>query len=419
MKQIRIVCSGADLMSIDEMIHFQHDLKNLSEENYQKIKLSITDLGFSEPISIWQNEGKNYILGGHQRHTALKKMREEGYEIPPIPVSYIEADDIKQAKKKVLALTSQFGAMTQDGLINFCEMNELNIEDMMKEFRFPEITSIGFNIGNEEAKDDDFDPSVISKKTDIAIGDLFEIGEHRLLCGDCTSNSSLEILMNGKKADIAFTSPPYNVGKTPNGNEKKYITDADNKDNSEYVYLLDSFTRNCLNFCDYVFSNIQCLSGNKVALIEHTYNLREIFADVMIWDKINAEPAMAHRVLNSRFEYIYIYSKEAKRSIGKKDFRGTIDNLFQLNSRQGKEYSDIHKATFPTQLPSIFINNFSLFSVLDPFLGTGSTMVACHQLKRICYGMELEPIYCQAIIERMLKLDPTLSIKKNGEDFTL
>ena len=145
MKQIKIVCSGADLMSIEEMIHFQHDLKNLSEENYQKIKLSITDLGFSEPISIWQNEGKNYILGGHQRHTALKKMRDEGYEIPLIPVSLVEADNIKQAKKKVLALTSQFGTMTQDGLINFCEMNEINIDDMMKEFRFPEIPILKLN----------------------------------------------------------------------------------------------------------------------------------------------------------------------------------------------------------------------------------------------------------------------------------
>jgi hypothetical protein len=141
-KQIKIVCSGADLMSIEEMIHFQHDLKNLSEENYQKIKLSITDLGFSEPISIWQNEGKNYILGGHQRHTALKKMRDEGYEIPLIPVSLVEADNIKQAKKKVLALTSQFGTMTQDGLINFCKLNEFKVEDVMKEFVFPDIPKI-------------------------------------------------------------------------------------------------------------------------------------------------------------------------------------------------------------------------------------------------------------------------------------
>jgi hypothetical protein len=157
MKSINVVCTGAELMNIDDMIKFQHDLKNLSDENYQKIKLSITDLGFSEPICIWKNENKNYIIGGHQRHIALNKMREEGYEIPLIPVSLIEADNIKQAKKKVLALTSQFGAMTQDGLINFCKMNELNIDDIMKEFVFPEIPSILIEDFSEKNKEIDTD----------------------------------------------------------------------------------------------------------------------------------------------------------------------------------------------------------------------------------------------------------------------
>jgi DNA modification methylase len=245
------------------------------------------------------------------------------------------------------------------------------------------------------------------------LGDLYEIGEHRLLCGDSTDSDQVAKLMNGEKADITFTSPPYNVGKTPNGNDKKYLNDNDNKSISEYVSLLDDFTKTALLFSDFVFSNIQSLSGNKIALIEHLYNLRSVYADVMIWDKKTAEPAMARKVLNSRFEYIYIFSNEAKRSIGKRDFRGTIDNIFELNSRQGKDFAKIHKATFPIQLPEMFIKNFTETSVLDCFCGTGSTMVAAHQLKRKCYGMELDPKYCQVIIDRMYKLDPTLTIKKN------
>jgi DNA modification methylase len=277
----------------------------------------------------------------------------------------------------------------------------------------------GIELAKEEpeAEEDDFAVPEGGIETDIVLGDLFEIGEHRLLCGDSTDSDQVAKLMNGQKADITFSSPPYNVGKTPNGNEQKYLNDNDNKTSNEYVELLDNYSKNALLFSDYLFSNIQSLSGNKIALIEHLYNLRSIYADVMIWDKQTAEPAMARKVLNSRFEYVYIFSNEAKRTIGKRDFRGTIDNIFSLNSRQGKEYAKIHKATFPIQLPSLFIENFTESSVIDLFCGTGTTMVASHQLKRKCYGMELDPKYCQVIIDRMFKLDPTLKIKRNGQPY--
>jgi hypothetical protein len=151
--QIEIKCKGAVELPIESLLDFQGDLKVLSDESYAKFKSEILELGFSEPISIWVSpEGKNYILNGHQRRKTLLKLQEEGYEIPLIPVSLIEADNIKQAKKKVLALTSQFGTMTQDGLINFCEMNELNIDDMMKEFRFPEIPMLKFQDNDFDAK---------------------------------------------------------------------------------------------------------------------------------------------------------------------------------------------------------------------------------------------------------------------------
>jgi site-specific DNA-methyltransferase (adenine-specific) len=268
-----------------------------------------------------------------------------------------------------------------------------------------------------EAVEDEFEVPDGGIETDIVLGDLFEIGEHRLLCGDSTDSDQVAKLMNGQKADITFTSPPYNVGKTPNGNEQKYLNSSDDKSQKEYVDFLNAFTENALLFSDYVFSNIQSLSGNKIALIEHLYHLKDVYADVMIWDKQTAEPAMARKVLNSRFEYVYIFSVEAKRSIGKRDFRGTIDNIFSLNSRQGKEYAKVHKATFPIQLPSLFIESFTESSILDVFCGTGTTMIASHQLKRKCYGMELDPKYCQVIVDRMLKLDPSLTIKRNGQPY--
>ena len=349
------------------------------------------------PIVIDEN---NIVLGGNMR---LKACIEAGLTEVPVKVATLTE---QQKNEFIIKDNVGFGEWDWDDLAN-----SWNVE---------ELTDWGLDIPNFDAtvldaEEDDFSVPDGGIETNIVLGDLFEIGEHRLLCGDSTCSDTVAKLMNGNKADITFTSPPYNVGKTPNGNEQKYLNDNDKKSNDEYVDLLDSFTKNSLLFSDYVFSNIQSLSGNKIALIEHLYNLKNVYADVMIWDKQNAEPAMARKVLNSRFEYIHIFSNDAKRSIGKKDFRGTIDNIFSLNSKQGKEYAKIHKATFPIQLPSFFIENFTETSIIDMFCGTGTTMVASHQLKRKCYGMELDPKYCQLIIDRMKKLDPSLEIKRNGE----
>jgi DNA modification methylase len=224
-------------------------------------------------------------------------------------------------------------------------------------------------------------------------------------------------LMNGEKAEISFTSPPYNAGTTPTeikmGKTSKYANDLDNKTESEYLNLLIDFTNNTLLFSDYSFVNIQSLSGNKTALIDYLYNLKSIYADTLIWNKQNAQPAMANNVLNSQFEYVHVFSHKANRAIGTKLFRGTISNVIDISKQTANKVKE-HNATFPMDFASFFISNFCEKSVIDLFLGSGTTMVAAHQLNRKCYGMELDPKYCQVIIDRMKKLDPNLVIKKNG-----
>jgi DNA modification methylase len=267
----------------------------------------------------------------------------------------------------------------------------------------------------EAQSDEDEVPDVVHPIT--RKGDIWILGNHRLMCGDSTMIDDVEKLMNGEKADITFTSPPYNVGKTPNGNSQKYLNDSDNKESKDFREFLNEFTLNSLMVSDYVFSNIQSLSGNKVALIEHLYDMREKFADTIIWDKKTAEPAMARKVLNSRFEYVHIFSNEAKRTIGKKDFRVTISNIFELNSRKGKEFAKIHKATFPVEFPEFFIENFTESSCMDPFNGTGTTMIACEKQNRKYFGMEKEPLYCDVSIQRWEKFTGKKA-KLNGSDMT-
>ena len=290
---------------------------------------------------------------------------------------------------------------------------------------WPEAEEWGLDIPDAfkvvpEAAEDDYEiPDEI--QTDIVLGDLFEIGEHRLLCGDSTDSDSVAKLMNGSKADITFTSPPYNAGDNSLGGNKnkvdnKYETYDDKKDQSDWKQFVSDVLKNCLINSENVFYNIQQLAGNKIGFIELLYEYRNQFVDEIFWIKGHGQPAAAKNVLNSRVEHILIYRNEdkPKRTITTGDFHGTLSNYYEGNGNSKNEFSKIHAATFPIHLPEYVITNYSQKSVLDVFLGTGTTMVAAHQLKRKCYGMELDPKYCQVIIDRMRKLDPNIPIKKNG-----
>ncbi len=365
-----------------------------TDTQVKQIAASIQEFGFTNPILIDENDS---VIAGHGRILAADLIQQK--EVPCIVLA-----GLTKAQQKALVIADNQLALNAEWdldklALELESLGELDFDIDLLGFDDDFLANLLGSDSNEGLTSGDAIPEAPDDPMSV-LGDLWILGGHRLVCGDCTDGEMMERLMDGQKADITFTSPPYNVGVTPNGNKQKYANDSDNKTNEDYLSLLDTYTLNCLNFSDFVFSNIQSLSGNKVVLIEHLYNLRSKFADTIIWDKKTAEPAMARRVLNSRFEYIHIFSNEAKRSIGKRDFRGTIPNIFELNSRQGKEFAKIHKATFPVQLPELFIGNFTESSCLDPFCGTGTTLIACEKMKRKCFGMELDPSYCDVIIKR-------------------
>lgn len=137
--KIEIKCSGATSLPVSSLVPFQNDLKSLSKENYEKLKRTIVELGFSEPVTIWQHEDSNFILNGHQRVRALQMMIDEGFECPPeIPCSLVIAKNIKEAKKKLLSLTSQYGKIDDQGLYGFMTDADLIVDDL-KDFNFPEV----------------------------------------------------------------------------------------------------------------------------------------------------------------------------------------------------------------------------------------------------------------------------------------
>lgn len=367
------------------------------------LKASLEKFGVVEPVVYNKQTGN--IVGGHFRVRELKKM---GVKEVPCVVVDLSIDDEKELN---IRLNANTGEWDWEMLANEWDSEQLDEWGLdVPDFTVKEL----------EAEEDDYEvPDQIH--TDIVLGDLFEIGEHRLLCGDSTDSDAVAKLMNGEKADISFTSPPYNTKENAKlsphqKNGTKYNSYSDDLEDDEYLKLLMAFTQNSLLFSEYSFVNIQSLSGNKTALIDFLYNMKSMYADTIIWQKQNAQPAMAENVLNSQFEYIHIFSHKANRAIGTKKFRGTLSNVLEI-SKQTKNKVKEHNATFPINLPSHFVSNFCVSSVIDLFLGSGTTMVAAHQLNRKCYGMELDPKYCQVIVDRMLKLDPTLEVKRNGQPY--
>jgi len=279
---------------------------------------------------------------------------------------------------------------------------------------------VDFNVVEElEAEEDDYEiPNEIN--TDIVLGDLFEIGEHRLLCGDSTDSDSVAKLMNGQKADMVFTSPPYNANTSMITHDKKgksiktdfyQNNESDNKSSREFINFLSDVLNNCiLNTKGHIFWNISYNANSRSEWLENTYQFKDYLQEVIVWKKSSAMPVKYGFTRN--IEFIFLYSTE-----GLKEYITNINEIQYNYWEVSNNNSSIenHKACFPIELVNKALNiNTKNRLILEPFLGSGSTMVASHQLKRKCYGMELDPKYCQVIIDRMKKLDPTIKIKKNG-----
>lgn len=383
----------------------------IKDDKFAKLVQSLKDLPEMATVRPIVVNADMVVLGGNMR---LKAMKEAGWK--EVPVEVVDWDEDKQ-RQFIIKDNVGFGEWDWDMIAN--EWDAMQLEEWGLDLPvFEDAKEL-------EAEEDDYEiPDEI--QTDIVLGDLFEIGPHRLLCGDSTDSDAMALLMNGEKASIAFTSPPYNAGKSEmlSGNthttDNKYNQYDDNQSQNDYLDLLIGFTNNAIIFSEYLICNIQSLAGNKIALIEYLHKYKSNFIDVAIWDKGHGAPAMAENVMTSSWEYLYfISSKEnATRAIPNAGFRGTIPNMYRGKPQRNNQFSTVHAATFPIDLPEWalrFIKEGQL--VLDQFLGTGTTMVAAHQLNRKCFGMELDPKYCQVIIDRMLKLDPTLEVKRNGQPY--
>lgn len=261
----------------------------------------------------------------------------------------------------------------------------------------------GDNSLNSEAKEDDFEvPEVETVKTDIVLGDLFEIGPHRLLCGDSTKAEDVEKLMGGMKADMVFTDPPYGIDyddsrwdaiqkKHTGGNSRKFGKIEGDSNPFDPSFLLSEFS-----YCKEIF-----IWGMQY------YPQHLGRGGCIVWNRKTEEQKDVPYV-----DFELCWSKQERNKMAWITWGG-----FKNKEKGGER---VHPTQKPVALPAWFFERWGSDNslVADLFLGSGTTMVAAHQLNRKCYGMELSEKYCQVIVDRMQKLDPTIEIKKNGNPYS-
>jgi site-specific DNA-methyltransferase (adenine-specific) len=355
----------------------------IKDDKFTKLVQSIKDFPEMLDIRPIVVNSDMVILGGNMRFKACK---EAGLKEVPIVI----ADNLTEEQQREFLIKDNVSGGEWDFEMLANEWDNEQLEEWgldIPAFETDEVL---------EAEEDDFDGTPPVEPITV-LGDLYEIGEHRLLCGDSTDSDQVAKLMNGSKADMVFTDPPYNIdyqGVTKGNHEKIANDKMSDEDFTQFLY--DALNINSDTF--YVCCSWQYSHLFRKALED----LQKPVKAFIVWDKIN--PAQHLDKYFKQHEIILYHGKFG----GQKTLRGYV---WQTK----RQKNTVHPTMKPIEIIEMALNdNLDKKNIYDAFLGSGSTMVASHQLKRKCYGMELDPKYCDVIVKRMIKLDPTLTIKRNG-----
>ena len=364
------------------------DLKP-GDAEYEKLKRSIKEFGYVEPI-IW-NKTTGNVVGGHQR---LKVLLADG--VKEIDCVVVEFDSEKE-KALNIALNKVSGEWDRDKLTAL--ISDLQAEDFdvtITGFDLAEIDELFKDILQDGVKDDDFDvDNELQKPAITKLGDLWLLGKHRLVCGDSTISDTYDLLMDGNMANLVVTDPPYNVnyegaaGKIKNDN-----MDAD----KFYQFLLDAFT---------LTERVMAKDASIYVFHADTegLNFRKAFSDAgfylsgtCIWKKQSL--VLGRSPYQWQHEPILFgWKKKGKHAWYSDRKQSTIWEF-----AKPRKNAD-HPTMKPVPLLAYPIINSSLTGciVLDPFGGSGSTLIACEQTGRICYTVELDQKFCDVIVKRYIE----------------
>ena len=360
--------------TIDSLVFAEYNPRQLTDEQYQQLKDSITRFGLVDPIIVNQHKDrKNIIVGGHQRTRVAKKLG-----IEEVPCVFVNLPYEKERELNV-RLNKNTGGWDYDILADMFDLDELI------DWGFKEEELVGFDAEIEvEGKiDDDEIPEDLESV--CKLGDIWELGSHRLLCGDSTVKENVELLLDGNKADMVFTDPPYginekgdrtarNTGLAKNHNFKDFADDS----------------------IDYAVKNYKIIESLNIKTqiwfgANYYCHYLPMTNNWLVWDK-RVEDKM--KDTQSDCELAWVKTDKSSVRIFRHLWKG-------FNKDSERNEPRVHPTQKPIALSVWAFENYGKpKSVLDSFLGSGSTLIACEKTNRVCYGMELDPHYCDVIINR-------------------
>ena len=361
------------------------------DAEYEKIKNSITEFGYVDPIIV---NSDMTIIGGHQRWSVLKAL---GYD--EVDCVVIEIDKTKE-KALNIALNKVTGEWNKELLADLIkDLQSLDYDVSMTGFEPPEIDELFNDVHSKDVKDDKFDlDRALDDEAFVKSGDVWLLGRHRLMCGDSTKPDNISILMNGKKANLCITDPPYNCSYE-GGTGMRIMNDNWSDSQKFYQFLLDAFKNAYGSMADgaaiYVFHS----DAEKVNFFNAVVDAGFHYSTTCIWVK-NAL-VIGRMDFQMRHEPI-IYG-----------FKDTAKHKFYGDRKQTTVWefdkpvkSKLHPTTKPLALIGYPIGLSSQENgiILDLFGGSGSTLIAAEQMNRIGYLMELDPVYASVIVRRYAAL---------------
>lgn len=410
-------CNGNDglkLVSVplSNLKAYENNSRTHSDAQVKQIAGSIEEFGFTNPLLI--DEDKN-IIAGHGRLAAAKLL-----DMKEVPVLVLE--NLTKTQKKALVIADNKIALNAgwDTEVLQVELESLESEGFKLEaigfetsdinmaiesLTMPSVEPVAEDPEVEVLPPDERDDEVPEppKEPDTVLGDVYEIGEHRLMCGDSTSIDDVDKLMDGQKADMVFTDPPYGVSYTNNMND---IHDVIKNDDVflDFLPVLLSFSKENIHW--YIWTS------------DPVYDVwRDMFKDyfksTVLWSKGGGG------IGDLAGDYARNYEMCLFCQYGRRELNGSRDGaVWGISKDGGSSYK--HPTQKPVELSYYAIQKSSNNgeNVLDLFGGSGSTMVGAHKCNRKAFLMELDPKYCDVIVKRMHELFPDLQIKRNGVEYT-
>jgi len=392
---------------VDKLIPYARNARTHSDEQVAQIAASIKEFGWTNPILV---DGEKGLIAGHGRLAAARKL---GMEEVPV----IELTHLSETQKKALILADNKLALNAgwDAELLNLELEELELEGVdlnLIGFGEEERDALRPEVVNEGLTDEDAVPETPEEPI-TKPGDIWILGKHRLMCGDSTSIDAVDKLMNGDKADMVFTDPPYGVfytgglrggkdGLKSNGRQMIKNDDIDLYEDAVAICSMICHGPVFMFYADTVpfglYRGIEKVDGEVVALL--IWKKKGGYGALGASYKANHEPCVIWKPKGSKLNFI----------------GSTTENRVWEEDKEVK--NKLHPTQKPVAIPERAIKNHKADKVLDLFGGSGSTLIACEKIGRSCRMMELDPKYCDVIVKRWEEFTGQKARLENAEEIS-